>query len=137
MDDSSTPYSSDFEGLGGAAPSEDDIKAMADVAINATVTGLGDPPGTISGAVLARQSVFLEVTEIRSGQGLQVGDHVELGVPVSGLSERCVVQDGVAALDPSLFAPGAPFAAWAKSSGDRWWALLVDIERPAMTGAQY
>jgi hypothetical protein len=137
MDESSTPYSSDFEGLGSAAPTEDDIRAMADVSFNATVSGLGDPPAVLAGWFGATQPVFCDVTEIRGGQGLQVGDHVELAVPVSGLSDRCVVQNGLPALDPSLFAPGAPFAAWAKSSGDRWYALLVDIERSAVAGAQY
>jgi hypothetical protein len=137
MDDSSSPFSSNFEDLGGPAPTEDDIRGMADVAINATVSSLGDPPGLVSGTIRACQSVLCDVTEIRSGQGLQVGDHIELEVPVSGLSERSILQDGMPALDPSLFAPGAPFAAWAKSSGDRWYALLVDIERSAVAGAQY
>jgi hypothetical protein len=99
-------------------PTLDFIKGLADTFINAAVVSLGDPPDYRSGNVIAYQPVGIEVTEVRSGQGLQVGDRVDLGVPLAGDP-----------LDPSLYTAGAAFAAWVKWNGARWTALLVDIER--------
>lgn len=110
-------------------PTIDAIRASADVAFNATVTSLGAAPGYPSGYVTAYQGVTASVTELRSGQGLQVGDQIDLAVPVVGSSSYTVAGPrGVPALDPAVFRSGAPFAAWAKWAGDRWTAILVEIE---------
>jgi hypothetical protein len=109
--------------------SDDDLKGTADVAFNATVVSVGSAPAYLSGDASAYQTVSINVTELRSGAGLQVGDAIDLAVPVVA-SSRQVVRgpNGAFGLDASLFRPGAPFAAWASQVNGVWTALTVDIE---------
>ena len=109
--------------------SDDDLKGTADVAFNATVVSLGGAPAYLSGDTSAYQTVSINVTELRSGAGVQVGDAIDLAVPVVASSPQVVRgSDGAFGLDASLFHPGAPFAAWASRVNGVWTALTVDIE---------
>jgi hypothetical protein len=106
-----------------------DVLALAQVTFNARVIEVGEPPAAVSGRGISYQDVSAEVTEIRGGSGLQVGDVVQLGVPVVASSPWVVPEpDGRFGLDRSLFRPEAAFVAYALWEGDRWAALTVDIE---------
>jgi len=105
------------------------IRAEADVAVNVAVVSLGDPPGFVSGDVRATQQVVVNVTELRSGSGLQAGDRAELNVAVPSMAPYATCTSGVPSLDPSWFGQGQPFAAWVKWDGARWSTVLIDIER--------
>src|SRR5262244_2060491 len=100
----------DFESSMSPEPTVDAMRASADVAFNAEVISLGAAPTYPSGYVTAYQGVTASVTELRSGQGLQVGDQIDLTVPVVGSSSHAVAgQRGVPALNSALFRTGAPF----------------------------
>jgi hypothetical protein len=119
---------SDFTSAAAQATTDAEFLSEADAVINARVVSLGESPGYLSGLSLALQSVSIEVTELRSGQGLQVGDHVDLGVPlVAGAPDVSLTGDAPT-LSPSLYHADAPFMAHVKQLGDRWIALKVDIE---------
>jgi len=109
--------------------SEADVMGLADVAFGAKVVTLGDPPGAVCGRSIVCQPVTVEVTELRSGSGLQVGDRVELAIPVVASARDVAPQpNGGMGLDTSLYRPGAPFVAFAKWVNDRWTALAIDID---------
>jgi len=116
--------------------SDDDLLATADVVFNASVVSLGDPPAFLSGDAPAYQTVSLTVTELRRGAGVEVGDAIDLAVPVVASSPRVVRGgDGSFGLDTTLFRVGAPFVAYASNMGGVWTALTVDIE--ASGGSPY
>ncbi len=109
--------------------SEADVMSLADVAFAASVVNLGEPPGGVCGRLIVCQQVVAEVTELRSGSGLQVGDRVDLAIPVVATARDVALQtNGGMGLDSSLYRPGAPFVAHAKWVNDRWMALAIDIE---------
>jgi hypothetical protein len=106
-----------------------EVLALAQVEFNGRILEVGETPGTTSGYAMAYQDVSAEVTELRAGSGLQVGDVVQLGVPLVASSPWVVPQpDGRFGLDAAVFRPDASFHAWALWEGDRWAALTVDIE---------
>jgi hypothetical protein len=108
---------------------DDDVLGTADAVFNASVVSLGAAPGFASGDVAAYQTVSLTVTELRSGAGVQVGDPIDLAVPVVASSPHVTRgADGGFGLDSSLFHPGAAFVAHACVQNGVWTALTVDIE---------
>src|SRR5215471_1386755 len=109
--------------------SEADVMGLAEVAFGAKVVALGDPPGAVCGRSIVCQSVTVEVIELRRGSGLQVGDRIELAIPVVATARDVVPQPSSGmGLDTSLYRPGAPFVAFAKWVNDRWTALAIDID---------
>src|SRR5262245_21282525 len=105
-----------------------DMLALAQVEFNGRIREVGEAPGTTSGVFVVYQDGSAEVTELRAGSGLQVGDVVQLGVPLVATSRWVARQpDGRFGLDLSAFRPDASFHAWARWENDRWAALTVDI----------
>jgi hypothetical protein len=110
--------------------SRDDVRAMAEAVVTVQVVSLGSAPGGVSGYRMVTQTVSSQVTEVRSGSGLQVGDRVDIAIPVVASSGDVVAQsDGSLGLDATLYRQGQPFVAWAKRINDLWTALDIDIER--------
>ena len=108
---------------------DDEVLALAEVTFAARILEVGDPPGGLSGYGISYQDVSVEVTELRSGEGLQVGDVVQLGVPVVASAPWVVEQpDGRFGVDGALFHRDAPLVAYAYWESDRWAALTLDIE---------
>jgi hypothetical protein len=110
------------------ATSDAEMRAFADAFINVSVVQLGPSPGYLAGLAPALQTVTVQVTELRTGQGLQVGDTIDLGVALVASAPYVSLSGDVPTLDTTLFRPGAAFAAYVVRLDDAWIAFSVDID---------